>query len=77
MKKRFDYIIDDNNKYPGAPSVNIKIINKNERFILGDKEVIPIEVYMVNYQYWVTGLIILLITDVKSISENEILKLKI
>ena len=77
LKKRFDYIIDDNNKYPGAPSVNIKIINKNERFILGDKEVIPIEVlhgklpilgYRIdNFAY---------LTDVKSISENEILKLK-
>ncbi len=77
LKKRFDYIFDDKNKYPGAPSVNIKIINKNQKFILGDKEVIPIEVlhgklpilgYRIdNFAY---------LTDVKSISDDEILKLK-
>ena len=77
LKKRFDYIFDDENKYPGAPSVNIKIINKNQKFILGDKEVVPIEVlhgklpilgYRIdNFAY---------LTDVKSISDNEILKLK-
>ncbi len=77
LKKRFDYIFDNENKYPGAPSVNIKIINKNQKFILGDKEVVPIEVmhgklpilgYRIdNFAY---------LTDVKSISDNEILKLK-
>ena len=77
LKKRFDYIFDDENKYPGAPSVNIKIINKNQKFILGDKEVVPIEVlhgklpilgYRIdNFAY---------LTDVKSISDDEILKLK-
>lgn len=77
LKKRFDYIINENNKYPGAPSVNVKIINKNEKFILGNKEVVPIEVlhgqlpiigYRVdNFAY---------LTDVKSITESEFLKLQ-
>ena len=77
LSKRFDYIIDDNNKYPGAPSVNIKLIDKNKKFIIGGKEIIPIEVYhgelpiigyrIDNFAY---------LTDVKSISDNEILKLR-
>ena len=77
LSKRFDYIIDDNNKYPGAPSVNIKLIDKNKKFIIGGKEIIPIEVFhgelpiigyrIDNFAY---------LTDVKSISDNEILKLR-
>ena len=77
LSKRFDYIIDDNNKYPGAPSVNIKLISKNKKFTIGNKEIVPIEVFhgklpiigyrIDNFAY---------LTDVKSISENEILKLR-
>ena len=77
LSKRFDYIVDDKNKYPGAPSVNIKIINKNQKFTLGNKEVIPIEAFhgklpiigyrIDNFAY---------LTDVKTISSSEVLKLK-
>ena len=77
LSKRFDYIIDDNNKYPGAPSVNIKLISKNKKFTIGNKVIVPIEVFhgtlpiigyrIDNFAY---------LTDVKSISDNEILKLR-
>ena len=77
LSKRFDYIIDENDKYPGAPSVKIKLIDKNEKFTIGNKEIIPVEVFhgklpiigyrIDNFAY---------LTDVKSISDNEILKLK-
>ena len=77
LSKRFDYIIDENDKYPGAPSVRTKIIDKNEKFTIGNKEIFPVEVFhgklpiigyrVGNFAY---------LTDVKSISDNEILKLK-
>ena len=77
LSKRFDYIFNDNNKYPGTPSVSTKIISKNENFILGNKEVVPVEAFhgklpiigyrIDNFAY---------LTDVKSISDIEILKLK-
>ena len=77
LSKRFDYIVDDENKYPGAPSVNIKIINKNEKFTIGNKEIVPIEVYhgkLPIIGYRIDDFAYL--TDVKSISDSEILKLK-
>jgi len=43
LKKRFGYIFTTKNKYPSAPSVIVNTI-KNKPFILGDIEVIPIEV---------------------------------
>lgn len=44
LLKRFDYIISDENKYPGAPSVVVHSVQKNNPFMLHGKRVIPIEV---------------------------------
>ena len=44
LNKRFDYIFNDENKYPGAPSVNVHTIEKASSFNLGNKKVIPVEV---------------------------------
>ena len=77
LRKRFDYIFESYNKYPGAPSVTVKIINKNKKFILGNKEIIPVEV--LHGQLPIIGYRIdnfAYLTDVKSISNTEILKLK-
>ena len=77
LRKRFDYIFESYNKYPGAPSVKVKIINKNKKFILGNKEIIPVEV--LHGQLPIIGYRIdnfAYLTDVKSISNIEILKLK-
>ncbi len=43
LEERYNYIFTSENKYWGAPSVEINIIS-NKPFLLGNKEVIPIEV---------------------------------
>ena len=77
LKKRFDYIFETENKYPGAPTVSpIEVIN-NQSFILGEKTVIPIDVMHGNLQvfgYRIDDFAYL--TDVKTIDKSELEKLK-
>lgn len=77
LKKRFDYIFETENKYPGAPTVSpIEVIN-NQPFILGEKTVIPIDVMHGNLQvfgYRIDDFAYL--TDVKTIDKSELEKLK-
>jgi phosphoribosyl 1,2-cyclic phosphate phosphodiesterase len=77
LKKRFDYIFETENKYPGAPTVSpIEVIN-NQPFVLGGKKVIPINVMHGNLQvfgYKIDNFAYL--TDVKTIEKSEIDKLK-
>jgi len=74
---RFDYIFKTENKYPGAPSVEpIEVIN-NIPFLLGGKEIIPINVNHGGTQvfgYRVDDFVYL--TDVKSIDDVEVEKVK-
>lgn len=77
LKRRFDYIFDVNNKYPGAPSVSINEISKEQPFKLGDKWVIPIEAN--HNRIEVMGFRIddfAYFTDVKYIPKEEFKKLK-
>jgi phosphoribosyl 1,2-cyclic phosphate phosphodiesterase len=77
LKRRFDYIFESENKYPGAPSVQTFVVNNNEHFTIGGTEIIPIEVDHANLQifgYRIQDFVYL--TDVKSISDTEIEKLK-
>lgn len=77
LKKRFDYIFTTENKYPGAPSVQVNAINNNEPIFFKNKNIIPIEVYHGNWQ--VFGFRIeqfAYLTDVKTIAVEEIEKLK-
>jgi phosphoribosyl 1,2-cyclic phosphate phosphodiesterase len=77
LNKRFDYIFESENKYPGAPSVDSFIVKNNQNFIIGNTEIIPIEVDHANLQvfgYRIKDFVYL--TDVKTISNAEILKLK-
>jgi phosphoribosyl 1,2-cyclic phosphate phosphodiesterase len=77
LKQRFDYIFNDKNKYPGAPSVNVHSIDKSSPFKLGDKQVIPIEV--MHHKMPVMGYRIddfAYLTDVKTIADEEKDKLK-
>lgn len=77
LTRRFDYIFNDENKYPGAPSVQVKTIDKSTPFDLGNKIVVPIEVMhhnmpvlgfrLENFAY---------LTDVKTIAFEEKEKLK-
>ena len=74
---RFDYIFKTENKYPGAPSVEpIEVIN-DIPFLLGGKEIIPINVNHGGIQvfgYRVDDFVYL--TDVKSIDDVEVEKVK-
>lgn len=77
LKKRFDYIFETENKYPGAPSVIIHEVVKNNTFKIGQKNVIPIQVMHGSLQvfgYRIDSFAYL--TDVKSIDSSELEKLK-
>ena len=77
LRKRFDYVFETVNKYPGAPSVKtIEVIN-NQPFVIGNKTAIPINVLHGNLQvfgYRIDDFAYL--TDVKTIGKSEIEKLK-
>ena len=76
LLKRFDYIFMDENKYPGAPSVQQNIL-ENKPFLLGNTDVIPVEVNhgklkIFGYRFKDVAYL----TDVKSIDAVEKEKLK-
>ncbi len=77
LSKRFDYIFETENKYPGAPSVlPIEVVN-DFAFAIGNKTVIPVNVYHGNLQvfgYRIDDFAYL--TDVKTIEKEELRKLK-
>lgn len=73
---RFDYIFNDDDKYPGAPSVQQNIL-KNEAFYLHNLKVTPVEVLhgkLTIFGYKFKNVAYL--TDVKTISEKEKEKLQ-
>ena len=77
LKKRFEYVFETENRYPGAPSITPIEIKKEEAFAIGNKLAIPINVMHGNLQ--VFGFRIddfAYLTDVKTIDEIEIQKLK-
>jgi phosphoribosyl 1,2-cyclic phosphate phosphodiesterase len=77
LKRRFDYIFETENKYPGAPGVQPFEVRNNHSFIIGDTEIIPIEVNHGDLQvfgYRVQDFVYL--TDVKTVDAIEIEKLK-
>jgi phosphoribosyl 1,2-cyclic phosphate phosphodiesterase len=77
LKRRFDYVFETVNKYPGAPSVKtIEVIN-DKPFAVGNKMAIPVNVMHGDLQvfgYRIDDFAYL--TDVKTIEEAEIDKLK-
>ncbi|WP_298137492.1 MBL fold metallo-hydrolase [Flavobacterium sp.] len=77
LKKRFDYIFETENKYPGAPSVkSIEVVN-NQNFSIENFSIIPINASHGNLQvfgYRINDFAYL--TDVKTIESEEIQKLK-
>lgn len=77
LKRRFDYIFADENRYPGAPAVKVNTIHNNEPFIIGDKKAMPIEAFhnrLKVYGYRIEEFAYL--TDVKTISNEEIEKIR-
>ena len=77
LRRRFEYVFETVNKYPGAPSIEtIEVIN-NKSFSIGNKTIIPVNVMHGNLQvfgYRIDDFAYL--TDVKTIEDSEILKLK-
>ena len=77
LHKRFDYIFEIENKYPGAPTIDEIEIDATSRFEIGGKTVIPIEAY--HNTIPVLGFRIedfTYLTDVKTMSASEMEKLK-
>lgn len=77
LKKRFDYVFETVNKYPGAPSVDTFEVVNNEPIAIGNKKAIPINVMHGDLQvfgYRIDNFAYL--TDVKTIASEEIDKLK-
>lgn len=77
LGKRFEYVFATENRYPGAPSVNPVEVKESVSFPIGDKTAIPINVYHADLQvfgYRIDDFAYL--TDVKTIAESEIKKLK-
>ncbi len=77
LRKRFDYIFTDENRYPGAPSVAVNRIEKNTSFPLGNTEVMPIEARHNNLS--VFGFRIkdfTYLTDVKTVDLDQMEKIR-
>ena len=77
LEKRFDYIFEEENKYPGAPSVSINEVINNEPFPVGNKTAIPIGVLHGNLEifgYRIGDFAYL--TDVKTVVAEEVEKLQ-
>lgn len=76
LQKRFDYIFETENRYPGAPSVETFEVSKNTPFFVGEQKIIPIDALHGNLQvfgYRINDFAYL--TDVKTIENSEIEKL--
>ena len=77
LKRRFDYIFADNNRYPGAPAVHINEVKSDEPFHIGDQQVIPVDAHHNRLQvfgYRIGNFAYL--TDVKTVNDEEIEKIK-
>ena len=77
LKKRFDYIFETENRYPGAPAVIPMEVKNNYNFKIGNKTIIPINGMHGNLQvfgYRIDDFAYL--TDVKTFETSEIEKLK-
>ena len=77
LNHRFGYILNSQNKYPGAPTVKVQIISKNNNFSIGDQIVTPVEVMhnsLTVMGYRIGGFSYL--TDVKYINADQMEKVK-
>lgn len=75
LTRRFDYIFDPLNHYPGGPKVSVNVI-KNEAFKINDISILPINANHGNIQVFGYRLKnFAYLTDVKRIEEKELVKL--
>ena len=76
LKKRFEYVFETQNKYPGSPTVKTIEVRNNFSFEIGDKRIIPINAHHGSLQvfgYRIENFAYL--TDVKTIEKSEMEKL--
>lgn len=72
LRKRFDYIFTEANRYPGAPAVEVNIVEKDRPFALGGIRVVPIEAHHNRIEvFGFRFLDFTYLTDVKTIDEEE------
>jgi len=76
LEKRFDYVFETVNKYPGTPSLKINEIN-DKPFTIGNLEVVPVNVWHHKLQVYAFRFgDFAYVTDAKTIEEEELEKLK-
>jgi phosphoribosyl 1,2-cyclic phosphate phosphodiesterase len=76
LKRRFDYIFNKKERYPGAPAVTVNIVKKNRSFELGGMTVTPIQALhnrLKIFGYRIGDFTYL--TDVKSMEKKEMDKI--
>jgi phosphoribosyl 1,2-cyclic phosphate phosphodiesterase len=77
LKKRYDYIFTEGEKYPGVPTVTINTVCNNAPFAIGNKTAIPIKVLhgrLEIFGYRIDDFAYL--TDVKTVPDEEAEKLQ-
>lgn len=77
LRRRFDYIFETENKYPGAPGVDTFEVQEDVDFYIGSTKITPITVGHGSLQvfgYRLQDFVYL--TDVKTIDAAEVAKLK-
>lgn len=77
LKKRFEYVFEEEDRYPGAPSVQINEVHNNTPFELSGKTIVPISILhgkLPIFGYRIDDFAYL--TDAKYIDYSEIEKLK-
>ncbi len=76
LERRFDYIFETENKYPGAPSV-VKHIIENRAFFLDDFKIVPINGYHNKLQvFGFRFKDFAYLTDMKTVANEEVEKIK-
>lgn len=77
LERRFDYIFQTENKYPGAPSVIENEVKEDQSFSVNNEKIVPINAMHGTLQvfgYRIQDFVYL--TDVKTIETSEINKIK-
>ncbi|WP_088341238.1 MBL fold metallo-hydrolase [Robiginitalea sediminis] len=77
LMKRFDYIFADEDRYPGAPAVQVHEVERGRAFAVGNHQVTPVEVWHNRLQvfgYRIGDFAYL--TDMKSIEKEEMMRLE-
>lgn len=77
LKKRFEYVFETENRYPGAPSVEVNVIDEHNSFKVQGKIITPISVLhgdlpILGYRFDKFAYL----TDVKYITDKNLIKLQ-